>query len=134
MKYAPILAAILLAGCAPTLERINARETQIADDVAALKEFTITDFENALDIAETHNDVLGVKCWASLVKVLDETDITIHPATGAAAAYEKLRVARLTLERGAPDDVRIWCGAMVNDSKQSLADIFSKLGLKLGGL
>ena len=134
---ATIFAALLLAACGTVprvnegLAQINAKEDQASEEVATLKAFTLNDIANARVIAKKYDDQLAVHCYDALTQYLGGVDTDIGRAAGAVSAYQKARVARRFVDRGLPDDVRIWCGALVADSRQTLLGIAGRLGVRV---
>jgi hypothetical protein len=126
-KSKVLFIAVLLGACTTNAEQLQ----EINANLMTNQAFVLSDIESARKIAIAHDDVLAEKCYDVLYVYIETAKVEFSSAAGAITAYQKARTLRRKAQAGLPDDVRMWCGALVSDSRRSLTGIASELGLKL---
>lgn len=131
---APVLAALILAGCsvAETRERVSAKG---GDPLVALAEISAENFEAALQAAELADDRAAVRCWSALIpkaRELGEYRAAVEQLEaeggGLPLAYQRTRNLR-RFRTGQSEELQLACAAMVDDSVDFVRRLLGRLGL-----
>lgn len=120
-KLLVLLAALALSACASTTD--VAERIEGNDEFKALAALAVDDLKNAKELAESADDPIAAMCWGSLLKHAERAQ--------ALAAREKIGVAEKwqlvrNLRRG--EDERDACSVLVDDARQSVLRLVTRLG------
>jgi len=126
------LLAVMIAGCS-TLN-LGGDDPNIFERLAAITE---ADRAAAEADALAHNDLLALTCWRTLARYIGGVETPSGEIKGVLSAYQRARDLRRSAGAGAPDDLRLGCSAMVQDSRDfvlKMAVIAGSRGALSGGL
>ncbi len=120
MKVAAILLALALSACAgPAV----VQDGDPSGELKALASLAVDDLKNAKALAEAADDPIAVMCWGALLKHAERAQALAE--RGHVGVAEKWQIAR-NLRRG--EDERDACSVLVDDARQSVLRIVTRLG------
>lgn len=123
-----LLLALLIGG------NIQPGHAATADPLAALKAFTVSDIQGALDDAKAQNDTQGVQCWSALLPAVQSQQAIKLQKLGVFTALQKARdldrlVSSIQSPTGMLSTLKDACASVIVDTNTFLL----KLGVVGGG-
>jgi hypothetical protein len=94
-----------------------------SNSLEKFRQFTVADIQRADDLAVKHNDVVAHACWPVLKQFIENLPELSRdkPVVGGASGIETLRVMRLGVQGGLPDNLKIACAPLILDEQTFIA-------------
>lgn len=130
-----VVAMIALAGCS-TLGTKKDPIRRVEQDVSKALAKAVPDAQQASRLATAAHDVPAMMCYPQLIKWLKglkiyQGEATDKASVGAFVTYQRVRNLRRGFTSGVPENVRVACSAMVNESKGVVFKLLAKIGLPI---
>lgn len=118
--------ALMAPGCAMYQKYFGSDADRTVDFFSRLQQASLEDLQAANMSAVDNRDTLAMACWPVLIQFVQSLKKDTK-AIGPFSFYQRLRNIRRAAESGIPDEVRLGCAAMVQDSRDAVMEFMSKI-------
>lgn len=129
MSRAALALVLLLIGCASQQTALPPLDQNIQALLESLKAVSLTDLQNAEEIAVANHDDLMTPCYPALIQFVQSFAGPTGTVSGAFSAFETIRVTRRGMMGGLPDYLKLGCSAGVMDEAMFITRLASMLGV-----
>lgn len=112
-----LVLSLFMSACATT-QAINLLQSgQETDLFSAVSKVTVADLDAAMADAQQNNDVIAMNCYPVLKKYVLMGSQGTTKIVGAFSAYQKARDIKKGIGAGVPDDLKLGCAAMLQETR-----------------